>query len=82
VQEDVELPEAQEISSMPCNVGFPREELEVQVPKLFEGASRRINYSVVADGWNSKVSRFILLPLLFIHPIFGLNSCPQRRIKF
>jgi broad specificity phosphatase PhoE len=55
------LPEAQEVSGMPCNVGFLREELKEEVKKLFKGdeeseaAAQRINYDAVVDGWNSKV---------------------------
>ncbi|TVY47611.1 putative phosphatase [Lachnellula occidentalis] len=54
------LPEAQEVSSMTCNVGFTREELEVEVQNLFGDdesatlASRKIDYAAVVDGWNSK----------------------------
>jgi hypothetical protein len=55
------LPEAQEVSGMPCNVGFLREELKEEVKRLFKGddeselAAQRINYDAVVDGWNSKV---------------------------
>ncbi|TVY17441.1 putative phosphatase SPAC5H10.03 [Lachnellula arida] len=55
------LPEAQEVSGMTCNVGFPQEELEVEVQKLFGddesaalAACRKIDYAAVVDGWNSK----------------------------
>ncbi|TVY30324.1 putative phosphatase [Lachnellula hyalina] len=54
------LPEAQEVSDMTCNVGFPQGELEIEVQKLFGDdesaalASRKINYAAVVEGWNSK----------------------------
>jgi predicted lipoprotein len=55
------LPEAQEVSGMPCNVGFLEEELKEEVKRLCKGddeselAAQRINYDAVVDGWNSKV---------------------------
>lgn len=65
------LPEAQDVSDMTCNVGFLREELEVEVQKLFGddesaalAACRKINYTAVVDGWNSKVNRSSL-PVTF-----------------
>ena len=55
------LPEAQEVSGMPCNVGFRRDVLKEEVKRLFKGdeeselVAQRINYDAVVDGWNSKV---------------------------
>ncbi|TVY53507.1 hypothetical protein LSUE1_G010070 [Lachnellula suecica] len=54
------VPEAQEVSGMPCNIGLPRAILEGEVQKLFEGDKDamkvigKIEYGAVVEGWNSK----------------------------
>jgi broad specificity phosphatase PhoE len=58
------LPDAQEVSGMPCNVGLDRKELEIEVVKMFEGDDDipiediKINYDGLIEGWNSKVLLF------------------------
>jgi broad specificity phosphatase PhoE len=54
------VPNAQEVSSKTCDIGFPSEILQAEVPKLVEGEEilfdiKKIDYSLVAEGWNSKV---------------------------
>ena len=62
------VPQAQEISAKPCDVGFEQEELELEVPKLV-GSNEvrfdvgRIDYSILERGWNSKV-RHLRFPTL------------------
>jgi hypothetical protein len=55
------LPAAQGVSARLSNIGFPREQLEVEIPKVFEGnelaskAATSIIYDDVVNGWNTKV---------------------------
>jgi len=53
------MPAAQEVSSKTCNVGFPVEELKVELANLLDGLPKslteKIDYSCVTEGWNSKV---------------------------
>jgi broad specificity phosphatase PhoE len=61
------LPAAQGVSKRLSNEGFPREKLEIEVPRLFEGnelavkASQSVIYDDVIEGWNSKVCCYLLL---------------------
>lgn len=59
------VPQAQEISDKPCDTGYEREELEIEIKKILgeeatEGGfdPRRIDYSVLEPGWSKKVFRF------------------------
>lgn len=74
---------------MTCNVGFLREELEVEVQKLFGddesaalAACRKINYTAVVDGWNSKVNRSSLPVTFCSFPNLRLNDPSEREIEF
>ncbi len=58
------VPQAQEISAKPCDVGFNREELQSRLrdlPVTNNAESKfdigKIDYSLLVDGWNSKVSK-------------------------
>ncbi len=60
------VPQAQEISSHPCDVGLDREELEEEVKKILGEEGRdggfdaaRIDYGILEEGWNKKVSFFL-----------------------
>jgi broad specificity phosphatase PhoE len=54
-------PNAQEVSERNCNVGFAKERLKHEVPKMFEGIDldfdvvERMDVEGVVEGWNSKV---------------------------
>ena len=54
------IPNAQEVSSKTCDIGFPRDELEQEILKLFSDQSvgfdlTKLDYAQVKEGWNSKV---------------------------
>jgi len=58
------VPQAQEISSKPCDVGFEREELEREMRGIIgeeakEGGfdARRIDYGWLEKGWSKKASQ-------------------------
>ncbi|CAD6446572.1 d50a25fa-0c2c-42bf-9db9-4e4878ad19de [Sclerotinia trifoliorum] len=54
------VPNAQEVSSKPCDKGFPLDVLrDIAIPKLFkdEGLSfgvEKISFELIKEGWNSK----------------------------
>lgn len=53
------LPTAQEVSNKTYDISFPRDGLEYELAKLFEGVDlpfniKKLDYSAVVDGWNSK----------------------------
>ena len=55
------VPNAQEVSGLTCNIGYPRDELEQEIFKLFSNQDvrfdlQKLDYSQVETGWNSKVS--------------------------
>lgn len=55
------VPLGQEISDLQCDIGHGRAELESQLPALLEGQEidfdvSKIDFSLVEDGWNSKVA--------------------------
>ena len=55
------VPLGQEISDLQCDVGHGRAELESQLSALLEGQEidfdvSSIDFSLVEDGWNSKVA--------------------------
>jgi hypothetical protein len=71
--EDVKLhllPEAQGVSAGLSNIGFSRERLQIEIPKLFEGnelmdkAATSTIYENVVDGWNSKVCLSSYIPCI------------------
>jgi len=54
-------PLAQEVSDFKCDTGHPKEELQRSIRELFENENvgfdlEKINYDLVEEGWNNKVS--------------------------
>lgn len=66
------VPQAQEISAKPCDTGFEREELEVEVGEILGQEAKqggfdvgRIDWSVLEEGWSKKVSKDDVLGLVW-----------------
>lgn len=71
------VPLGQEISDLQCDLGHSRQELEPQLPDLLsEGIDfdrSKIDFSLLEDGWNTKVSFYISTPLKLEAPHQGLS---------
>lgn len=57
------VPLGQEISDLQCDIGHSRADLEEELASLLEGQDigfdvAKIDFSLVEDGWNSKVKQF------------------------
>lgn len=77
------VPLGQEISDKQCDIGHDREELQRQVPALLSEEagqdvgfdfSKKIDFSLVEDGWNSKVLFFFPFFFLSFFPLFIVSS--------
>lgn len=72
------IPTAQEIANQPCDIGYPPEELKPMVREMLskedlEFDAGKIDFSLVEEGWNSKVCFPLSLSLSqFRSSSFGL----------
>jgi hypothetical protein len=73
------VPQAQEISNKPCDIGLERDELEKEMDRVLAAADgeagfdlSRLDYGILEPGWNSKVVAIFKNSILHFELIMGV----------